>query len=452
MAFVPDDTPVGRLPPWEVAKAVAYKHVIAHMSEHLGTAVLDLLGERADSFIAKHVVLVGGGHPSARAVRAVLSKCKDTEWYPGKTPVNKGGRPSAITTFQKEEIARVAMDLKRKRVAPTPARVRAVLPRRCLNSETGLPVSDHTIHKVFKTMCFDENEDDPWQWLTSPAQDYLPTEALPLRVNMAKHILANIPARSRNNYVAIDPCSSLLPRTTKLMEEQQVAAMGKNKWMSKHSSRKGANLRAPAFATKQAGGNTLQVHWTPVFTRGKIHIYVCDQDAAAEDPNLPVKLNDSANLAKFVRNALPSVLESMQEEYGWSTIPRVVVHDKASYMVNSAGEQLNPVFGGALAEAGFRSWAGPQGTSTKWMCAKWGDVYLHETAIAHIRRLLATRFASMHVCESWAQFRQRMQQVQDHMNSDEFAAEGGNGLPGLCTELHDRCRQVVALKGQRLPK
>ena len=41
---------------------------------------------------------------------------------------------------------------------------------------------------------------------------------------------------------------------------------------------------------------------------------------------------------------------------------------------------------GALAEAGFRSWVGPQGSNTQWMSSKWGDVFLHETAIARIRR------------------------------------------------------------------
>ena len=181
-------------------------------------------------------------------------------------------------------------------------------------------------------------------------------------------------------------------------------------------------------------------------------IYVCDPEAAKTDAALPAKLNDSANLAKFVRNVLHGELSQMATEHAWSNIPRVVVHDKASYMVNSAGEQLNAVFGGALAEAGFRSWVGPQGASTKWMSSKWGDVYLHETAIAHIRRLLATRFVSTRVDETWAQFKARMQAVQDFMNSDEFAADDGEGLQGLAKELHTRCRDVIRLKGARIPK
>lgn len=86
------------------------------------------------------------------------------------------------------------------------------------------------------------------------------------------------------------------------------------------------------------------------------------------------------------------------------------------------------------------------------MSSKWGDAFLHETAIAHIRRLLATRFVSTRVDETWAQFRARMQAVEDYMNSDDFPANGGQGLNGLAKELHTRCRDAVQRKGARLPK
>ena len=165
-----------------------------------------------------------------------------------------------------------------------------------------------------------------------------------------------------------------------------------------------------------------------------------------------VKLNDSAGLAKFIRDCLPGVLEEMKQEHGWSLIPHVVVHDKASYMVNATVEQLNPVFVGALTEGGFRSWVGAPGASAKWMCSKFGDVYLHETVIAHIRRLLATQFSSQRIDKTASQFQQRLRAVQDHMNSQEFCAEGGGGLASLAKELRCRCKEVVKKKGARIPK
>jgi hypothetical protein len=147
--------------------------------------------------------------------------------------------------------------------------------------------------------------------------------------------------------------------------------MGKNKWMSKSSSRKGCNLRAPATARHQGGGSVLQVHWTPVFARGKLRIFMCDP-ALAADPQHPQKLNDSENLSKFVKNYLPGVLQEMKDEFGWSTLPRAVVHDKASYMVSTGHNRLHVVFAAGLKSGGFSSWIGNDAANAQWLVAKWG--------------------------------------------------------------------------------
>ena len=43
-------------------------------------------------------------------------------------------------------------------------------------------------------------------------------------------------------------------------------------------------------------------------------------------------------------NVLPGILQDMKQEYGWNTLPREVVHDKASYMVSLFRDRLNVVF------------------------------------------------------------------------------------------------------------
>ena len=70
-------------------------------------------------------------------------------------------------------MARVAMEAKQELVKPTPAEVRARLPRLCRNPETKAPASDWTIYKIFHTMCYDEDEDDPWVYMHSPSKDFL---------------------------------------------------------------------------------------------------------------------------------------------------------------------------------------------------------------------------------------------------------------------------------------
>ena len=63
---MPDRTQHGRLPPWGVAKAIAYSTDITGISEHLGQAANELIGEHVRDYMAKKLKLVGGGSPTAR--------------------------------------------------------------------------------------------------------------------------------------------------------------------------------------------------------------------------------------------------------------------------------------------------------------------------------------------------------------------------------------------------
>ena len=60
----PERTQHGRLPPWEIAKAVAFATVLADIAEHFGQSASELIGDRVDEYIAKQLTLVGGGRPS----------------------------------------------------------------------------------------------------------------------------------------------------------------------------------------------------------------------------------------------------------------------------------------------------------------------------------------------------------------------------------------------------
>ena len=174
----------------------------------------------------------------------------DGKWFPGKKLPTTAGRPPLITQAQKRAIADKAMELKEDYEAPTPDKIRVCLPRLTINKGTKASMSDWSIYQVFKTMCYDENEDDPWQFLPSLQQDCLTDGMKPPRVSTAKHVLNNINEHAAWNFVAIDPCISLLPRRQEKADLLKIAAMGHSKWMSKKSRRKGVNLRAPATAKK----------------------------------------------------------------------------------------------------------------------------------------------------------------------------------------------------------
>ena len=444
-----DNTPKGRLPPFEVAKAYAFEVVLTQMEKHMGKSACVLLGEDKGDFIAKHLTLKGGGHPSRQSVFQNLQKCREKGWYPGKVFGERTGKPPALSQHQKEEIARVAMETKRKLIRPTPSLVRAKLPRLSLNPDTGSPISDWSIYNVFHTMCYDESEDDPWVYAYSPSKDYLSEGIIKARALCGQHVLDEFPAGAWSNHVAIDPCISILPTTKAQSDDQKVAAMGVKKMMSPKSKYKGPNLRAPKTVKSQAKDD-VKIHWTPVFALGKVYIYVCNPDAAARGPDLPVRLNDGAELAKFIKNVLPGVLEEMRDEHGWGRTPRTVVHDKASYMVAPRSQRLATTFAEALRKAKLTSWLGDGDADCSWLAGRLGDVYPHETVISHIRRGLNHRFPRSTPGETRGRFAGRMAKVQEYLNSDDFATRDGGGLAKLAQSLRDRCHRMVLLKGGRL--
>ena len=94
---------------------------------------------------------------------------------------------------------------------------------------------------------------------------------------------------------------------------------------------------------------------------------------------------------------------------------------------------------------------GTAADSAQLLCARFADVYPHDSAISHIRRLLDHDFTCARTHETVAQFRLRMNKVLAHMNSEDIRATDGSGLPRLCRSLRARSAQVLANGGDRLP-
>ena len=218
----------------------------------------------------------------------------------------------------------------------------------------------------------------------------------PARVDTAKYVLKNLTESNAWNFIAIDPCLSLLPRKQEKADLLRIAAMGHSKWMSQGSRRKGKNLRAPATAKTQKKDCAV-VPWTPIFTRGCLKIVVLTERNA--------KFNSSATIAEFVQHQLQPCLDSMKKQWGWANTPKVILHDKASYYVDSNENQLNKTFAKGLKAGGFKSWCQED---TRWLGSHLGDFYPHESVISHVRRLLSTKFAKGSLWETPAQFAARM--------------------------------------------
>ena len=137
MKFSPDRTPQGKLPPMEVAKAIAYEQVIADMEEHLGKTCWELTGKSRAALTAAKLKVKGGGKPGERRVKKIWEKAKkDPKWFVGQAKSHQGGRPPTIAMAQKRDIANKAMELKKEYIAPTPEKIRILLPKSTINKKT----------------------------------------------------------------------------------------------------------------------------------------------------------------------------------------------------------------------------------------------------------------------------------------------------------------------------
>ena len=445
----PDNTPQGRLPPFEIAKAYAFDIVIKQMEKHMGKSACVLLGEDKGEFIASQVTVKGGGHPTATAVYQNLKKCTEPGWYPGKVHGVRTGRPADIPQHAKEGVAKVLMSTKRQLQRPTPAVARAKRPRLTVNPSTGKPISDWTIYHIMHTMCYDESEDDPWIYAYSPSKDYLSDGMKVARARCADTYMDKFSAGAWASQVSIDPCVSILANTKAMSDEQKVAAMGVKKMMSKKSKYKGPNCRAQNNIKSQ-GKDEIKVHWTPIFALGQVRVYVCDKEAAARDEALPTHLNDSQQMGKFIKNVLPGILEDMRDAYGWTRTPRTVVHDKASYLVAPRAQHLSEPFAAALRAAKLKSWLGDEDADCSWLAGRLGDVYVHETVISHLRHGLSHRFPRATPGETRNRFANRMAKVEEYLNSKEFATRDGGGLHAVAQAMRGRFERVQELMGERL--
>ena len=151
-------------------------------------------------------------------------------------------------------------------------------------------------------------------------------------------------------------------------------------------------------------------------------------------------------------NVLPGLLQQIKGKHWCEDIPRMLVHDPASYMVPAATQRLQKDVTTAIKTAGFHHWAGDAGESCSWIVKNLGDVYLHVQVTSHVRRLLDGEVAHRKIRETPEHFAERMKLVEAHMKSASFTADDGRGLEGLAKDLKSRCEEVVRLKGERIPK
>ena len=135
------NAPVGRLCPWEQAKALALREVSAELNDGELTTL---------PWIAARVTKVGGGHPDRASLHEFFAKVDaDPDWFPGKHNGKKRGPAPVLTAAKRRCVANSAMSAKKAGEEPCVAAVVQACPVSTMNPNTKRPFTPPTIRKIF---------------------------------------------------------------------------------------------------------------------------------------------------------------------------------------------------------------------------------------------------------------------------------------------------------------
>jgi hypothetical protein len=416
--------PTGRLTALEQLKALAYRDVLLKS----GAKKYGL-----HTKIAEKITVVGGGHPSKNAVRELLEKVDaDTKWYPGKSYQQSFGPAPALSGANRANIAKSAMALKASGSEPTYRLVVAQCPRAALNPDTNKPVGKKRIYDVMREDCYDEDPELPWKHRPRLQKSALPAELMEKRWTWSrqmKQTTAYTPGWCYRNMLWTDLCNDILPRTQAKAALQALARKGKKGWGSDGSQTYSANLRGNDSVLKQNSWDTERIWWAPFLVRGKLHVEVLPSSFPGEVPEGAAVLVDL--IPRVVAARFPNDAK-----------PRVVFTDRGKGFYHPSTAQITPAYHAALQRHGLRPFAGENAADQP---ASLGDVLLHETAVAWIRKLMDFSLPARPWTESRQEFTTRLRHAVQQINAEYDVAN-------LCKEFPERLDDLDARQGDKLRK
>ena len=373
-----------------------------------------------------------GDHPSVASVKEFFTKIDaDPDWHPGKHCEERRGPKRVLRGPKRTAIASAAKRLKHEGQEPTFAAIVAACPEATRNPATNEAVDKKLVYTVFRELCYDVDAGDRWCHLPRLSRAALDDAARARRWAFAKHMLAlrHTEAWYYDNLVWCDLCNSVLPRTQKKAAEMVLARKGGKGWMSKGAQAHSQNLRGPRHVLKLSSSDTVRVWWTPVLTRGKLHIEPLPDDFPGETP-----LGAEIMVAK-VRSAL-------NVRFPGGAAPRILFTDRGNGFFHSGSGAMTVEYRAALKRNRLRAFFA---TNASVQPGQLQEVMLHETAVSCMRARLTKTAPKKSWGETLEAYRSRLKDCAAHINDH-------HDVSGLCQELPSRLLELHLLKGDRLSK
>ena len=386
-------------------------------------------------FVRERVVVVGTGevHPTTEGVSKMFAKMdQDQDWFPGKRDPDASppGPAPVLRGVKRKAVAEAAMGLKRRGVEPTYADVVAQCPSATINPDTGEPVHPNRVYKVLNEDCHDNDPGSPWRNQPRVAKQRLTDAAMQRRFLWGKSMLplAHTDEWFYQNVVWTDICNSVLARSVTKASEQKLARKGGKGWISDDSRYEPENMRGDVKSLKLAGSDTERVYWAPVLAQGKLHVEVLPHD-------FPGETEEGARiLMEKVRAALNLRFQ------GAAKVPNVIFVDRGNgFYVQTTGE-VTPGYKSALQRNGLKNF---MKDNCGLQPGQLGDVLLHETAVAWIRRRERKSVPARAWEESREALAMRLKDIVREFNT-KYAVES------LCRKFPKRIQLLVDGNGKKL--
>ena len=209
---------------------------------------------------------------------------------------------------------------------PTYGHICGNCPDAIIDPDTGKPVDKRAVYTVFRERCYDDEEHPENTWTNRARLSRVAlTEALKgKRYSWASWMLGlrHTGKWYFDNLVWTDICNSVLPRTEKKAEEQALARKSGKGWMSEGCQQNNNNLRGDKRSLKMNSWDTVRVWWTPILTRGKLHVEVLPENFAGDH------VDGAAPLVGKIRSAL-------NIRFQGGNAPRVIFVDRGSGFYNA---------------------------------------------------------------------------------------------------------------------
>jgi hypothetical protein len=382
-------------------------------------------------FIRLRVRKVKGGNPSAPALYQFFERVDgDRDWFPGKRAQTQYGPDPVLTGVKRRAIATCAMQMKTAGQEPTYALVRAACPKATINPDTGRPVDKKRVYDIFREDCRDEGGAACWEHQPRYSKTAITAPMMVKRLAFALHVHSwgHTALWYHNHVVWTDICNSILPRTEAKASAQALARKGARGWVSNGCELYCCNLRGKKEDIKQNSWGTIKVWWAPILMRGKLHVEVFNDDYAGETEG------GAETLVARVRGAVNRRFQ------GEAVKPDFLMVDRGRGFYNIQTGKITAKYGQAVAQHGFTNMMGDVASVQP---GHMQEVLLHETAVAWIRWRLTKTLPRECWLETPAEYETRIKQVVQDINAN-------CDVQGLCNNLPQRLRDVIAAEGGRL--